>query len=230
MVYYESKYGILYKGDCLDVIGNCIKAQTELVLTDIPYGEVNRQSNGLRTLDKKDADIETFNLTIFLNEVIQKFYGSSYIFCGIEQVSFIKKFMREKELSTRLGIWEKTNPSPMNGQSIWLSSVECCVFSKKKKATFNEHCKSSVWRNPIGRSKQHPTEKPIALFERLVKASSQIGSYVLDPCIGSGTTAVAAINTGRKFIGIERNEEYCEIAKQRIIEAEKKQEDLFGDI
>ena len=96
MIYYESKYGVLYKGDCLNVLGNHIKVQTELVLTDIPYGEVNRQSNGLRTLDKKDADIETFNLTIFLNEVIQKFYGSSYIFCGIEQVSFIKKIYERK--------------------------------------------------------------------------------------------------------------------------------------
>ena len=67
-------------------------------------------------------------------------------------------------------------------------------------------------------------------MEYLIKTYTNEGETVLDFTIGSGTTAVAAINTGRKFIGIEMNEEYCEIAKQRIIEAEKKQEDLFGDI
>ena len=76
----------------------------------------------------------------------------------------------------------------------------------------------------------HPTQKPVGLMEYLIKTYTNIGDTVLDFTIGSGTTAVAAINTGRKFIGIEMNEEYCEIAKQRIIEAEKKQEDLFGDI
>ena len=62
----------------------------------------------------------------------------------------------------------------------------------------------------------HPTQKPVALFEYLIKTYTNEGDLVLDNCIGSGTTAVAAINTGRNFIGIELNKEYCEIAKKRI--------------
>lgn len=67
--------------------------------------------------------------------------------------------------------------------------------------------------------KVHPTQKPVALFEYLIKTYSNEGDVILDNCIGSGTTAVAAINTGRQFIGTERETEYCEIARQRIEDA-----------
>ena len=65
----------------------------------------------------------------------------------------------------------------------------------------------------------HPTQKPIDLFEYLIRTYTNEGEVVLDNCIGSGTTAVAAINTGRQFIGIEQEPEYVEIARQRISEA-----------
>ena len=63
-------------------------------------------------------------------------------------------------------------------------------------------------------------------MEYLIRAYTNFGDTVLDFTIGSGTTAVAAINTGRKFIGIEKEEKYCEIAKQRIIEAEEKMKEF----
>lgn len=68
----------------------------------------------------------------------------------------------------------------------------------------------------------HPTQKPVALFEYLIRTYTNEGEVVLDNCIGSGTTAVAAINTGRQFIGIEREPEYVEIANKRIAEALKR--------
>lgn len=71
---------------------------------------------------------------------------------------------------------------------------------------------------------QHPTQKPVALFEYLIKTYTNEGELVLDNCIGSGTTAVAAINTGRNFIGIEQEPEYVEIARRRIDEAYKTKE------
>lgn len=67
--------------------------------------------------------------------------------------------------------------------------------------------------------KVHPTQKPVALFEYLIRTYTNEGEVVLDNCIGSGTTAVAAINTNRQFIGIEREPEYVEIANKRIEEA-----------
>lgn len=72
------------------------------------------------------------------------------------------------------------------------------------------------------KSKLHPTQKPVALFEYLIKTYTNEGDLVLDNCIGSGTTAVAAINTGRNFIGIEKEEEYFNIASERISEIQGK--------
>jgi site-specific DNA-methyltransferase (adenine-specific) len=68
----------------------------------------------------------------------------------------------------------------------------------------------------------HPTQKPVALFEYLIKTYTSVGDTVLDNTIGSGTTAVAAINTGRNFIGIEMDKGYCDIANKRIQEAREK--------
>jgi len=65
----------------------------------------------------------------------------------------------------------------------------------------------------------HPTQKPVALFEYLIRTYTNEGEVVFDNVIGSGTTAVAAINTGRQFIGIEREEEYVNIARERVEQA-----------
>jgi len=204
------------QGDCIELMKGMPNDLVQMTLTDIPYGEVNRPSNGLRLLDKKDADIETFDLDAFLRELIRITKGSIYVFCGTEQVSSIRSFLVSAGLSTRLCIWEKSYPSPLNGQYLWLSSVECCVFGKKKNAPFHEHCKSCVWKYPSARNKIHPTEKPLDMFRYLVRVSSNENDIVFDPCVGSGTTCVAAKLEGRQYIGFDLSEEYCRIAKERL--------------
>ena len=69
----------------------------------------------------------------------------------------------------------------------------------------------------------HPTQKPLALCEYLIRTYTNEGETVLDNCIGSGTTAVACINTNRKYIGFELSEEYCKIAEKRISETTSNQ-------
>ena len=123
-----------YNMDCID--GMLLMEQqgikADCLLTDIPYGEVNRKSNGLRHLNKEQADKETFNLNIYLQHVIKVVNGNFLIFCGTEQVSEIRKFFVEQGMTTRLLIWEKTNPSPMNGGTVYLSGIECCVYAKSR--------------------------------------------------------------------------------------------------
>jgi site-specific DNA-methyltransferase (adenine-specific) len=104
----------------------------------------------------------------------------------------------------------------MNGEHLWLSGVECCVFGRKKGAKFHERCKNSVWRYPTVRGKIHPTQKPVDLFRYLIRTSSDPGDLILDPCIGSGTTAVAALAENRYFLGIERDEAFYRAAVERI--------------
>ena len=77
------------------------------------------------------------------------------------------------------------------------------------------------------RNKNHPTEKPIELMETFILNSSKEGESVLDPFMGSGTTAIACLNTNRNFIGIELDDKYFEIAKERI-ESHQKQISLFN--
>ena len=223
----EDMLNEIIQGDCLDVMKRIPDKSIQTILTDIPYGEVSKNgaerakySGQLRNLDKGAADEITFDLTEFLEECSRISNGGIYIFCGIEQFGEVYAYFdNHKDFMVRQCAWRKTNPSPANGQHMWLSSMENCVFAKRRRTKFNEHCKSSVWDFPVGRGKVHPTQKPVALFEYLLQASSDEGDVVLDPCIGSGTTAVAALNTGRNFIGIEQEPEYVEIAKRRISEA-----------
>lgn len=211
--YYQDDACTIYHGDCRDVLPQL--GRFDLLLTDIPYAEVNRKSGGLRNLNKGDADVATFD--------VQWLVGSasiaavtSYVWCGIEQVSGIRKGFVSHGLTTRLCIWEKTNPSPMNGERLWLSSVECCVFARSGGAHFDRKCASPVWRCPVERNQVHPTQKPVSLFREIISASCPIGGLVVDTCLGSGTTLVAAKLEGRRAVGIELNEKYCEIAANRL--------------
>ena len=78
------------------------------------------------------------------------------------------------------------------------------------------NCKNNTWILPKKNQNNHPTVKPIALMEYLVKLVSREGQVVLDPFMGSGTTGMACVNTGRDFIGIEIDEDYFKIAQARI--------------
>lgn len=191
-------------------------------LTDISYGVVNRDSNGLRNLNKEDADVMTFELQDFLSEVYRVTSGTIIIFCSKEQISEIYKFFDEKQ-KKKLGtvrhlVWEKTNPSPMNGQYIYLSGIENAVWFKKKGGTFNAHCKNPVFKYACGRSKLHPTEKNHELLKELILDNSNEGDIVFAPCVGSGSHLLVAKENLRQWIGIELNKEYYNIASKRLTE------------
>ena len=111
----------IYNEDCLVGMKKIPKGGVNCIITDIPYNECNRQSNGLRKLDKDKADVGDFDIIDLTKNLCDKTKGSIYMFCGINQVSTIRKTMMNEGLSTRIIVWEKTNPSPMNGNKIWLS-------------------------------------------------------------------------------------------------------------
>ena len=214
----------IYNEDCLEGMKRIPDKSIDLILTDIPYDEVSdkgsersKYSGQLRKLDKGVADEMNFEISKFLEELTRISNGSIYIFCGIGQVSEIYTYFKnQKDFMVRQCAWHKSNPSPMNGQHMWLSSMENCIFAKRRKTKFNAKTSSSVWKFPVGRSKIHPTEKPISLFTYLVESSSNDGDVVFDPCVGSGTTAIACINTNRNFIGFELDETYFNLANERI--------------
>lgn len=214
---YKDENIWLMQGDCLERMKEIPDGSVDMILTDIPYGAVNRDSNGIRVLDKGKADVLTFDIDAFLNECVRTSKGYCVVFCGKEQFSHIYEFFSKQKGTVRPIIWEKSNPSPMNGQHIYLSGVEMAVWFKRSgHKSFNAHCKNTVFKFPNGRSKTHPTEKNMLLWEEILKDCSNEREVILDPCMGSGTTGVACRNTSRRFIGIEMDENYFNIAKQRI--------------
>lgn len=213
----------IYNDDCMNLMKQMTDNTVDFVLTDIPYDAVNRISNGLRNLDKEQADVITFDLEHFCEEVYRVSSNAVCIFCGKEQFSFIFDFFANKKGTTRCIVWNKSNPSPMNGQYVYLSGVELAVWFKKKdgKKIFNAHCKNTVFTYPNGRRKYHPTEKNADLFRELIRDNTNVGDVVFDPCIGSGTTALCAIDENRRYLGCELDENYYQTALQRVQEQEE---------
>lgn len=217
----------LYNMDCMEGMREMKDNSVDFTLTDIPYDAVNRSSNGLRNLNKEKADIMLFELNEFLGEVLRVTKNSICIFCGKEQFSGIYDFFANQKGTVRPIIWEKTNPSPMNGQYIYLSGVEMAVWFKKSGAkTFNAYCKNTVFRYPNGKKEIHPTQKNIDLFKQLIIENTNKGDVVFDPCSGSATTEIAAIYLQRQYIGFEIDKNYYMAAKERL-EVAKNQVSLF---
>ena len=207
----------IYNEDCLEGMKSFPEKSVNITLTDIPYGVVNRESNGLRNLDKENADVFNIDMDELLSEIYRVTEGQIIIFCAKEQFSEIYKFFANKKGTTRSIVWQKTNPSPMNGQYVYLSGVEHAVWFKPRgRKIFNAHCKNTVFTYSNGSRKIHPTQKNVDLFKELIGDNSNEGEIVFDPFMGSGTTAIAAIDTGRDYIGFELDEEYHKLSEQRI--------------
>ena len=192
----------------------------DLLITDIPYDSVNRKSNGLRNLDKGKADIITFDLQEFLELCYNATKSTIIIFCGMNQLSeifnFFDKYAKDGKGTVRQLVWQKSNPSPMNGDYIYLSGLENAVWFKKKGGVFNAHCKTNVFKYPCGKSKIHPTEKNHDLLKELILDNSNEGDRVFDPCCGSSSHLLVAKELGRKTCGCELNEEWYNVAVERL--------------
>lgn len=214
----DIEFNNIYNSDCIEFMNNMDNNMIDFTLTDIPYNAVNRASNGLRNLNKEYADIITFDLYEFLSHIYRVTKNSILVFCGKEQFSTIYEFFVNKKGTVRPVIWEKTNPSPMNGQYIYLSGVEMAVWFKKSGAkVFNTHCKNTVFKYPNGKSKDHPTEKNHKLLQDLILDNTNEYDVVFDPCCGSGSHLLIAKQTNRQYLGCELNSSYYNIAKNKLI-------------
>lgn len=150
--------------------------------------------------------------------------GSLLTFHSFFQFGILQEVLSELEFKDKI-IWEKTNPMPRNRDRRYVSNIEEASWYVKNgdKWTFNRQGKnydSCVYRFPSesggGFTRYHPCQKNINLITELVKRHSNENDIILDPFIGSGTTAIAAINTNRNYIGFELDTAYCNVANKRI--------------
>lgn len=214
----------LYLGDCRDILPTL--GEVDAVVTDVPYGKravAERVENGLRTMEFGEWDNEqvAFDALRLLSEC-----PSVLAFCSDQQLSLVFQIFEGRSGRT-LG-WKKTNPTVVNAQYLFQPSLELAAYSKGAGAWFGGSCVPSVWEGPAPHQSErfHPTQKPVGLMRWAVQHTVAPGTICCDPFMGSGTTGVAAVQMGRKFIGIEREPKYFEIACRRIEEAQR-QADMF---
>jgi len=193
--YYETELGKLYHGDCLEIMPKL--EPVDLVLTDPPYGLNKKIHNGgtWSTAKKYDAVLEwdfVPNKRVF--KVIFNISKNQIIFGGNYFTSFLP-------VSRCWIIWVKPHfPTMSEIDMVWTS------FNKPSKPIYFKRQNPSI----------HPTQKPIGLIIQILSKYAKDEWTILDPFLGSGTTAVACERTNRRWIGIEIEEKYCEIAAKRI--------------
>lgn len=204
----------------------------DLILTDIPYN-VSRDNNfktmkdrsGRNGIDFGEWDKGFDEQSLKLLERVLKKGGSLILFHAFEQYETIRSILDGLEVKDKI-IWQKTNPMPRNRDRRWISDIEIASWFVKKgeKWTFNrqdDKYESSVLRFPAesggGFKRYHPTQKNLKLIEYILKIHSNENDLVLDPFMGSGTTAIACINNNRNYIGFEINQEYHKVANDRLL-------------
>jgi len=216
----------LYLGDCAQLVDQF--ASVDCVITDPPY-EITASGGGIGATRKDLKDTEGFTDCGFDYRVLDQF--KNWICFGtLRQVP--KLIAQAGERRWMLITWNKQNPCPLiNGN--YLPDTEYIIHAWSKGCLYGDFAdKARYIVHPLGDKEhgEHPNEKPIRVMRKLVATGSDYGQIVLDPYMGSGTTGVACIRTGRKFIGIEKEPKYFEIAKRRIIDAiAAEKSNLFRD-
>ena len=234
-------------GNCLEEMNNISDKSIDCIITDLPYGQTSRNRwdniipfeplwSHYNRIIKDNGAIILFANGMYTAKLMlsnKKMWRYNLIWEKTQPTGFLnakKMPLRNHEdiciFYKKLPIY---NPQMSKGHERKISKAEHKVnckettdYGKHGLSTYDstERYPKSVWKfsKDIQKSALHPTQKPVALLEELVKTYTNSGDLVLDSCMGSGTTGVACKNLGRKFIGIELDEKYFAIAKQRIAE------------
>ena len=239
----------IYNMDCLEGMKQIPERSIDLVVCDPPYLIGNQgggfwskakegnhyNARGTRKGMDKLNDIKDGIGEIFLDKICQTMKRINiYIFCSQKQIpQYIDYFVNKRQCNWNLLSWHKTNPIPACGNK-YLNDTEYILFFREKgvrlfgsyqtKRTFYTTLRNQQDNIRYG----HPTVKPCQIIQNFIVNSSNIGEIILDPFIGSGTTAVACIKENRKYIGFEINKEYFTNAQKRIEEEIKETSLNYG--
>jgi site-specific DNA-methyltransferase (adenine-specific) len=236
----------IYHGDCMELLPLVPDASVDMVLCDLPYGTTQNKWDSVLPLDrlwvqykrvvKPDGAIVLFSQGIFTARLIlsnQSMYKYSLVWDKVLISGFLNA--KKRPLSSHEDIvifYEKLqtyNPQRFKGDknhgSKTIKSIPVGNYGQRMVVDNTDDLKypRSILRfaKPSSLVTLHPTQKPVPLCEYLIKTYTNPGEIVLDNCLGSGTTAIACINTGRQYIGIEKEEQYFNVALERIKQAQK---------
>ena len=214
----------LYLGDCLEVMAGLPKV--DAVITDPPYSaNTHKQAKtnkgkgyGVQLVTFAALDDEGFAAVV--EACLSVAHGWVIATCDYRHAALMYQHRR----FVRLGAWVKPNPMPQisgdrPGQGFETVLV---MHSGGRTKKWNRGGGAGVWNFPTeGGGTEVPTQKPVALASAFVSDFTNRGETVCDPFMGSGTTGIACANTGRRFVGIERDERHFDIACRRIEDAQR---------
>lgn len=219
----------LVKNDAIEFLKQLPDKSIDLIITDPPYkthrgGRTHTRElsgYGFSVLHKNDGKIFNHNNIDhkeWLNECYRVLKDNTHIYIMTNLLNLFELQRIALEVGFKLHnllVWKKNTT---NANKWYMKNAEYILFLRKGRAkNINNMGSQTVheYNNPTG-NKNHPTEKPVDLMEFYISNSSNEGDLVLDPFMGSGSTGIAALNLKRKFLGIEIDEEYFNIAKERI--------------
>ena len=207
---------------CIDFLKQIHSNSIDLILIDPPYG-VSRNTN-FKNSKEKGKDTDRFRISMnfgkwdFDFNCLQQTILECY---RILKITLLNEYMiNAKFKQIRFIEWVKTNPVPINSKVNYLSNGReiAMIGVKNGKPTFHSQYHNGIYKYPICRDsgRFHPTQKPIELIKELITIHSNENDLVLDCFSCSGTTAIACMQTNRKFIGCEIEKEYYEKSVERI--------------
>jgi len=202
--YFTDGMRTIYLGDCLEIIRYFNDNSFDLVITDPPYG-INFRSNYRKEKYDKIIGDDQFPVKV-LNRLFKIARRAVYVFCRWENLYRLPK-------PKSVLAWVKNNWSMGDLKHEHGRQWEAICFYPQEDHKFVTRIPDIIYGNRTGNI-LHPTEKPVSVISQLISAN--VGETILDPFMGSGTTLVAAKLLGRKAVGIEIEEKYCKIAKERL--------------
>ena len=237
----------LMQGDCLELMKEIPDGSVDIILCDLPYGTTACKWDVIISFDKlweqynriiKDngaivlfgsepfsSKLRMSNLKMYKYDWIwEKEQGANFMLCKYQPYKvheIISVFSKNKHLYFP----QMTEGKPYISGKGKSGEITGNVVKTQTKNNGTRYPRSIQRFNTEKNKSVHPTQKPVALLEYLIKTYTNEGETVLDNCMGSGSTGVACINTNRNFIGIELDEKYFEIASKRINEAIKEDGD-----
>ena len=230
----------LRHGDCLEIMKNIPDGSVDMIICDLPYGTTackwdsiipfEELWKGYCRIIKDDGAIILFGSEPFTSILICSqisLFRYDLIWDKQKGCDFLNA--NRKPLKSHENILVFYKKSPTYNKQYWYSTPYKKINGNKKQSsvyhdshdvdtesTDGKRNPLSILSFPRDGNRVHPTQKPVALLEYLIKTYTNEGETVLDNCMGSGSTGVACVNTNRRFIGIELDDKYFEIAKQRI--------------
>lgn len=217
---------VLYFGDCLEILP--LLEKVDVTITDVPYGDrthKNAQTNKLNKDDSKRgstlvdfSSISNNEFEYFIREFLAKTKRWVLTTCDHKHAPLCFDWPE----FIRLGAWVKPNCVPqITGDRPAQGHEAVLIMHNKGKKQWNGGGKAATWRINTRSIAGYPTQKPQELTDSFVFLFSNSGETILDPCMGSGTTAVSALSQKRKFIGIEIKQNAFDIACERVEQSQK---------